>query len=44
VEAKISLVTIWTDKIEVMKNFYREVLGFKVKTDLGEYVEFHSRE
>ena len=41
-EAKISLVTIWTDEIDRMKGFYREVLGFKVKTDLGEYVEFHS--
>ena len=41
-EAKISLVTIWTDEIERMRKFYEEVLGFKVKTDLGEYVEFHS--
>ncbi len=41
-KTKISLVTIWTDEIEVMKKFYREVLGFKVKTDLGEYVEFVS--
>ncbi len=42
-EAKISLVTIWTDEIKRMKKFYEEVLGFKVKTDLGEYVEFVSK-
>ncbi len=41
-EAKISLVTIWTDGIDEMKRFYREVLGFQVKTDLGKYVEFIS--
>lgn len=38
-EAKISLVTIWTDDIEPMKEFYNRTLGFKIKTDLGEYVE-----
>lgn len=41
-EAKINLVTIWTDGMDEMKRFYRDVLGFKVKTDLGEYVEFVS--
>jgi len=39
-EAKISLITIWTDRIELMKNFYNSVLGFKIINDLGTYVEF----
>ena len=38
--AEISLVTIWTDNIEAMKIFYSETLGFKIKNDLGEYIEF----
>ena len=41
-QAKISLVTIWTNEIEIMKKFYTEVLRFQVKSDLGEYVEFHN--
>lgn len=40
--AEISLVTIWTDDIEAMKKFYSETLGFKIKNDLGEYLEFHN--
>lgn len=39
-KAKINLITIWTDEIEKIKNFYRDVLGFEVINDLGEYVEF----
>ena len=39
-ETKISLVTIWTNNIKVMKKFYTEVLGFSVEMDLGDYVEF----
>ena len=42
--AEISLVTIWTDNIEAMKLFYSDILGFKVKNDLGEYVEFQNQE
>ena len=41
--AEINLITIWTDKIERMKVFYNEILGFKVKNDLGEYVEFQNK-
>lgn len=41
-QPKISLVTIWTDEIERMKEFYNEVLGFKIKNDLGNYVEFEN--
>lgn len=38
----ISLVTIWTENIEEMKNFYNQVLGFQIINDLGEYVEFNN--
>ncbi len=38
----INLVTIWTDKIEDMKNFYSNVLGFEIINDLGDYVEFYN--
>ncbi len=41
-KSKISLITIWTNDITPMKVFYEKVLGFKVKLDLGEYVEFQS--
>lgn len=41
-KAEINLITIWTDEIEKMRNFYNEVLGFKIKTDLGNYVEFEN--
>lgn len=39
---EINLVTIWTDEIDKMKNFYNQVLGFRIKNDLGEYVEFEN--
>lgn len=39
---EISLITIWTDNIDRMRIFYNEVLGFKIKNDLGNYVEFES--
>ena len=41
-KAKINLVTIWTNNIDKMKNFYNQVLGFKIKNDLGNYVEFEN--
>jgi len=41
-KAEINLVTIWTEDIERMKDFYTRVLGFKIKSDLGGYVEFES--
>lgn len=41
-KSRISLVTIWTDHIEQMKVFYNNVLGFEIKDDLGEYVEFEN--
>lgn len=41
-KARIDLITIWTDNIEEMKFFYNKILGFKVKNDLGEYIEFEN--
>lgn len=38
----INLITIWTDEMNKMRNFYNEVLGFKIKNDLGDYVEFEN--
>lgn len=38
----INLITIWTDNINEMKEFYNKVLGFTIKTDLGDYVEFEN--
>lgn len=37
---KIGLVTILTDDVKPMERFYRDVLGFEVIEDLGNYVEF----
>ena len=39
-KGRIGLVTILTDDVPSMKGFYRNVLGFKVIEDLGNYVEF----
>ncbi|EOC99684.1 VOC family protein [Caldisalinibacter kiritimatiensis] len=41
-KTKISLITIWTNNIDKMKEFYNKVLGFKIKLDLGEYLEFEN--
>ncbi len=40
---KIALITLWTEKIDVMKRFYHQVMGFFIKVDLGSYVEFENR-
>jgi lactoylglutathione lyase len=40
---EIKLITIWTDNIDKMKSFYNEILGFRIKNDLGEYVEFENK-
>jgi catechol 2,3-dioxygenase-like lactoylglutathione lyase family enzyme len=39
-KGRIGLVTILTDDVPSMKSFYRDILGFEVKEDLGNYVEF----
>lgn len=41
-KAQINLITIWTNEIEKMKKFYHQVLGFNIKNDLGNYVEFEN--
>lgn len=41
-KAQINLITIWTDNIAKMKEFYTQVLGFKIKDDLGGYIEFEN--
>ena len=40
---QIALITIVTDDVPHLAAFYRDVLGFAVKTDLGGYVEFHNQ-
>lgn len=39
---QIALVTILTDFVPNMLAFYRDVLGFQVKSNLGEYVELEN--
>ncbi|PJI10344.1 MULTISPECIES: VOC family protein [Clostridium] len=41
-KAQINLITIWTNDIDKMKNFYNQVLGFRIQNDLGNYVEFEN--
>ncbi|QOR67896.1 VOC family protein [Cytobacillus suaedae] len=41
-KAQISLITILTNDVPVMKNFYNVVLGFEIKNDMDNYVEFSS--
>lgn len=38
-----ALLTVWTDRLEAMKKFYRELLGLFVKQDHGSFVEFETR-
>ena len=40
--ARVDLVTVWVDAMDPMRSFYRDVLGFLVKDDLGKYVEFEN--
>lgn len=40
--ARIALITIVSDDVTALSAFYRDVLGFGIKTDLGGYVEFES--
>ncbi len=39
---QIALITILTDNVPRLTAFYRDVLHFEVKTDMGGYVEFHN--
>ncbi|WP_027702514.1 VOC family protein [Metaclostridioides mangenotii] len=42
-KSQINLITIWTNNIDKMKTFYKEVLGFEIIEDLGGYVEFKNK-
>ena len=39
-KGRIGLITILSDDVHSMKEFYRNVLGFDILEDLGRYVEF----
>lgn len=41
-KGKIALITILTGNVPALLQFYRDVLGFQAKGDMGEYVEFES--
>lgn len=41
-KAGINLITIWTNDMDKMKKFYNQILGFTIKNDLGNYVEFEN--
>jgi lactoylglutathione lyase len=41
-KAEIALITILTDDTQHLAAFYRDALGFKVKQDMGAYVELES--
>jgi lactoylglutathione lyase len=40
--SRIDLITIVTGQVTVLADFYRDVLGFQVKENLGGYVELHA--
>jgi hypothetical protein len=42
IKSQIALITILTDNVPALTRFYQDALGFSVKTDMGEYVEFES--
>lgn len=39
-EPRIALITVLTDDVSAMRAFYEGVLGFEVKTDMDQYIEF----
>ena len=41
-QTKIALITILTDHVPGMVQFYRDALGFQVAVDLGQYVELEN--
>lgn len=41
-KGKIALITLLADDVPAMRDFYRDVLGFAVESDRGNYVEFAS--
>lgn len=41
-KAGINLFTIWTNDMDKMKKFYNQILGFTIKNDINNYVEFEN--
>lgn len=41
-QPRIALITVLTDDVPTMRAFYEGVLGFEVKTDMDQYIEFAS--
>lgn len=41
-KAQINLLTIVTDDVVRMTNFYRDVLGFTIQSEATDYVEFNN--
>lgn len=39
-KVELDLITIFTDEIEAMRNFYKQVIGLEIKNELDGYVEF----
>ncbi len=39
-KAKIALISIFTNNLEKMVAFYRDVLGFEIAFQMGDYIEF----
>ncbi len=37
---QINMLAVFTDRLDELKRFYTEALGFEVSEDLGKYVEF----
>lgn len=41
-QPQIALITLLTGDVPAMRAFYEDVIGFRVKTDMDQYVEFES--
>ena len=41
-KARIALITVLADDAPALGAFYRDVLGFRPKNDVGKYIEFES--
>lgn len=41
-QPRIALITILTDDVPAMRAFYEGVIGFPVRTDMEQYIEFDS--
>lgn len=39
-KTKINLITIWTNQIEKMRDFYSNTMGFEIIQELENYIEF----